>query len=156
MKLNYYLVLIFFIAITKDGLAQYNTQTTGGGSVLYNYTYPGDDQYHYGVKNNEWYARNIKTGKTFNITKNPQYAPTIKKLDALYPGARNINRPKVYDNVDIRYSYYYPGDNVYIYGVSNGEWFAKNIKNNKTFNISRNPKFRPTVNKLDELYPQAR
>ncbi len=57
---------------------------------------------------------------------------------------------------DVTYDYYYPGDKVYIYGVKNGEWFAKNTRTQKTFNINRNPKFKSSVKKLDELYPYAK
>ncbi len=54
------------------------------------------------------------------------------------------------------YKYYYPGDNKYLYGVKNNEWYTLNLKTNKTANINRNPKYESTIQKLDARYPSAR
>jgi len=156
MKFNCYLFLFIFISFTQMVAAQYKTQTEDGRRVVYKYTYPGDGQYHYGVMNNEWYARNIKTGKTFNISRNPQFISTIKKLDAQYPEARYEYKSPYQENGEINFIYTYPGDKQYVYGVKKGEWYTKNIMNNKIFNISRNAKFRSTIIKLDQMYPGVR
>jgi hypothetical protein len=156
MKLIYFFVLIFFIAQSQTALAQQNTHTADGRKVLYKYAYPGDNTYHYGVMNNEWYARNIKTGKTFNISRNPQFISTIKKLDAQYPEARYEYKSPYQENGEINFIYTYPGDKQYVYGVKKGEWYTKNVMNNKIFNISRNAKFRSTITKLDQMYPGVR
>jgi len=156
VKLNYYLFLIIIIAYTQTVSAQHNTHTADGRKVLYKYAYPGDNTYHYGVMNNEWYARNLKTGKTFNISKDPKYYSTIQKLDSQFPEARNQYKLSNYGSAELNFIYTYPGDKTYIYGVKKGEWYAKNIINNKIFNINRNPKFQSTIIKLDEMYPGAR
>ena len=156
MKFSSCLFLIILIAFTQTVSAQHKNQVADGRKVVYKYTYPGDDQYHYGVMNNEWYTRNINTGKTFNISRDPKYNSTIIKLDALYPDARNKYKPVYSAKGGIDFIYTYPGDKQYIYGVKGGEWYTKNISNNKIFNITRNAKFLKTIIKLDEMYPGAR
>ena len=47
--------------------------------VSYDYQYPGDTKYVYGIKNKEWYAKNVSNGKEFNITK--CYPDMVKKLN---------------------------------------------------------------------------
>ncbi len=56
--------------------------------VSYDYQYPGDTKYVYGIKNKEWYAKNVSTGKEFNISK--CYPDMINKLTT---GATKINTP---------------------------------------------------------------
>jgi len=63
-------------------------------------TFPGDKQYVYAFlpdKNvteqttsgiGTWFAKNTKTGKIFNISK--YYPQTEKKLDTMYPEAKNL------------------------------------------------------------------
>lgn len=156
MKFSRCLFLIILIAFTQTVSAQHKNQAADGRKVVYKYTYPGDDQYHYGVMNNEWYTRNIKTGKTFNISRDQKYNSTIIKLDALYPDARYKYKPIYSAGGGIDFIYTYPGDKQYIYGVKGGEWYTKNKSNNKIFNITRNAKFLKTIIKLDEMYPGAR
>jgi hypothetical protein len=56
--------------------------------VSYDYQYPGDTKYVYGIKDKQWYAKNVSTGKEFNITK--CYPDMVKKLNT---GVKKINTP---------------------------------------------------------------
>lgn len=158
MRSVFLVVLVFFITMTN--LYGQSTRRTGSDQVnaydvSYVYSYPGDKIFKYGIKYGEWYALNTQNNKTFIISRNPKYRSTVDKLDALYPGARVDDRHDP-DHVMLEFIYHYPGDKTYIYAVANGEWYAQNTRNNNIFNISRNPKYRSTIRKLDQLYPQAR
>jgi hypothetical protein len=48
--------------------------------VSYDYKYPRDTKYVYGVKDKEWYAKNVTNGKEFNISK--CYPDMVKKLNS--------------------------------------------------------------------------
>jgi len=146
--------LLFFLMVISqtEAFSQNRNRTIGG--VVYKYDYPGDNQYLYGIKNNEWYTLHLKTNKTANINRNVAYASTIQKLDARYPDARNKEAES--EGGDIRFIYEYPGDQAYLYGVKNKQWYAKNRKTNKAFLISGVPEFRSTIIKLDEMFPDAR
>jgi hypothetical protein len=89
----------------------------------------------------------------------PEQPKPVKKpkKDRVNPKVDSYTEYDGWDNGDdVVYDFSYPGDKVYVYGVKNGEWFAKNTRTNKTFNINRDPKYRPTTDKLDELYPYAK
>lgn len=54
------------------------------------------------------------------------------------------------------YTYTYPNDTVYKYAVKNGAWWAKNVQNGKEFDLTADPKFQSSIDKLDKQYPKAR
>lgn len=67
-------------------------------TLNFEYTYPGDKTYVYDFVPNKtvaeqtspggtWYAKNLKTGKVFNITQN--FPKTAEKLNLQYPSAAN-------------------------------------------------------------------
>ncbi len=67
-------------------------------TLNFEYTYPGDNTYVYDFvpsgtmteqtgTSGTWYAKNTKTGKVFNITKN--FPKTAEKLNIEYPSAAN-------------------------------------------------------------------
>jgi hypothetical protein len=52
---------------------------------------------------------------------------------------------------ELVYDYFYKQDKNYRYALtSDGKWFAKNIKNDKTFDLSSNPKFKKTIDNLNK------
>ena len=52
---------------------------------------------------------------------------------------------------ELVYDYFYKQDKNYRYALtSDGKWFAKNIKNNNTFDLSLNPKFKKTIDNLNK------
>jgi hypothetical protein len=145
--------LFMILMISRSDIFSQNRYRTIDG-IVYKYDYPGDNQYLYGIKNNEWYTLNLKTNKTTNINHNPDYESTIQKLDARYPSARN--KGDMSGEQNIRFIYEYPGDKAYLYGVKNKRWYAKNRQTYKIFLISGVPEYHSTVNKLDEMFPEAR
>ena len=50
----------------------------------YTYKYPNDTMYVYAFKDNKWWAKNVKTGKTFNITDDLRFADSVKKLNTYF------------------------------------------------------------------------
>jgi hypothetical protein len=63
-------------------------------SDLYKYIYPKDTLYKYAVKNNTWWAKNIETGKEFDLSTNSNWQSSIDKLDKQFPKARK-NKKKL-------------------------------------------------------------
>jgi len=47
----------------------------------------------------------------------------------------------------------YPYDKNYRYSYHEGNWYAKNINNNKIFNISKYPQFEDSVKNLNREFP---
>ena len=65
----------------------------------YSYEYPNDTMYVYAFKDNKWWAKNIKTGKTFNISDDTRFADSIKKLNTYFkkldtPADQDTNIPE--------------------------------------------------------------
>lgn len=58
------------------------------------------------------------------------------------------------DYSGIEFIYKYPNDKNYIYGVKDKDWYAKNTKNQKVFNISKDG-FQSSVDKLNKEFPNA-
>ena len=54
--------------------------------INFKYKYPNDRNYEYGVKNNEWYAKNINNEKVFNISKDG-FTSSVNYLNAQFPDA---------------------------------------------------------------------
>jgi hypothetical protein len=63
-----------------------------------------------------------------------------------------ILNPQDYEGINFKYKY--PGDRNYIYGVKGNDWYAKNITNNRVFNISKDG-FTSSVDKLKAQFPNA-
>jgi hypothetical protein len=58
------------------------------------------------------------------------------------------------DYEGINFKYKYPGDKNYRYGVKGTDWYAKNINNQKVFNISKDG-FTGNVDNLNRQFPNA-
>jgi hypothetical protein len=54
----------------------------------------------------------------------------------------------------IEFKFKYPNDKNYIYGIKNGDWYAKNVNNQKVFNISKDG-FQSSVDNLNRHFPEA-
>ena len=59
-------------------------------------------------------------------------------------------KPSEYSGVEFEYRY--PHDKAYEYGVKDGKWLARNLKNKKVFDITV---FETSVKKLNKEYPNA-
>ena len=57
-----------------------------------------------------------------------------------------------FEGIDFKYKY--PGDRNYRYGVKGTDWYAKNINNQKVFNITKDG-FTSSVDKLNTQFPNA-
>lgn len=64
----------------------------------YTYTYPNDTMYKYAVKNGVWWAKNVQTGKEFDLSANPKFQSSIDKLEKQYPKARPQKTTNTTDN----------------------------------------------------------
>jgi hypothetical protein len=53
------------------------------------------------------------------------------------------------------YVYNYDDKDPYIYAIKNGEWWSKNRQTGKEFNISTNPAWKSSIDKLDKKFPKA-
>ena len=66
--------------------------------------YPGDDSYTYYVQNGQWYAYNITTKKTTNLSEDPKYAKNIDKLNKHFgtdiKAAEELDVPSVSDDTE--------------------------------------------------------
>jgi hypothetical protein len=69
---------------TKKRGTPLNAQDYEG--INFNYRYPGDKNYRYGVKANEWYAKNITNNRVFNISKDG-FTSSVNYLNAQFPDA---------------------------------------------------------------------
>ena len=58
------------------------------------------------------------------------------------------------DYEGINFKYKYPGDKNYRYGVKGTDWYAKNINNDRVFNISKDG-FTSSVDNLNRQFPNA-
>jgi len=57
------------------------------------------------------------------------------------------------------YTYRYPGDKNYRYAISNNHWWAKNMRNEKEFELTGKdykPNFKVSIDNLDKQFPDAR
>jgi len=91
--------------------------------------------------------RNPNTGKYEKIdqTNTATPTPTPKKR-----GTQLSSQD--YEGIDFKYKY--PGDKNYRYGVKGTDWYAKNITNQKIFNITKDG-FTSSVDKLNVQFPNA-
>lgn len=67
------------------------------------YKYPNDKNYIYGVKDNDWYAKNINNRKVFNISKD-EFQYSVDELNKKFPDAFNVvkDENKLESNVQVR------------------------------------------------------
>ena len=93
-----------------------------------------DDGEQFSTKNNKW----VKQPSTSSQPK-PRKRGTPLKSE---------------EYVDVEFKYNYPGDKSYTYGVKGGNWYAKNVNNQKVFNISKDG-FQSSVDKLNKQFPEA-
>jgi hypothetical protein len=96
-----------------------------------------NDGEQYSTKDKEW----VKQPSTSSST-------TQKKLGT-------IIRPDNPEVSDIKFTYEYPGDKNWRYGVKNGEWYARNRTTQNVFNISIVPEFSGSVANLKQKFPDA-
>jgi hypothetical protein len=83
----------------------------------------------------------------------PQQSNAISGGGSSTPRTRGtILNQQDYEGINFKYKY--PGDRNYIYGVKANEWYAKNITNNRVFNISKDG-FTSSVNNLNAQFPDA-
>lgn len=68
-----------------------NTKESSIG-VVYQYEYPNDKKYVYGVKNNIWYGKTLATGNEYDLS---VYPSTVANLNKQFPNAmKGIEEPK--------------------------------------------------------------
>ena len=63
-----------------------STPNTTGSSigVIYQYEYPKDTKYRYGVKDKKWFGKNLANGKEFDLS---TFTTTIANLNGQFPNA---------------------------------------------------------------------
>jgi hypothetical protein len=62
--------------------------------------YPGDDGFTYYVQNGQWFAYNIKSKKTTNLSEDPKYAQNIKNLNKHFGTDIKVGDSDKYANID--------------------------------------------------------
>jgi len=65
-------------------LNQPQTQKESSIGVVYQYEYPNDKKYVYGVKNNIWYGKTLATGNEYDLS---VYPSTVANLNKQFPNA---------------------------------------------------------------------
>ena len=91
--------------------------------------------------------------------KNTQYCNTNNSNSGNSGGSSTprtrgtILNPQDYEGIDFKYKY--PGDRNYRYGVKGTDWYAKNINNGNTFNISKETFAVDSVKRLNTQFPNA-
>jgi hypothetical protein len=122
-----------FIYINSSNKSIYGTwECQSDGNVFIK----TDDGEQYSTKDDKW----VKQPSTSSST------PQKKRGTIIKP-----DNPEV---MDITFTYKYPGDKNWIYGVKGGDWFAKNVKNQNVFNISKDG-FQTSVDRLNATFPDA-
>ena len=70
---------------TLKPAGQSTPNTTGSSiSVIYQYEYPNDAKYRYGVKDGKWFGKNLANGKEFDLS---TITKTITNLNKKFPNA---------------------------------------------------------------------
>lgn len=107
-----------------------------------------------------WYSKDgsKKVGKPEDIKK-PEVKEKPKGSEEVNKGKTNSerksNQPVSPETTKgINFEYKYPNDKTYIYGVKGSDWYAKNTKNGKVFNISKLG-YQTSVDKLNKKFPNA-
>jgi hypothetical protein len=71
----------------KNVMGTPNFQSKFG--VKYTNIIPGDNTYVYGRCEGIWFAHNLKTGKEWDLRKNPKWQSSIDMLNKKFPNAKN-------------------------------------------------------------------
>jgi hypothetical protein len=96
----------------EDSITSTQTQTRSKGTPLspqgysgieFTYKYPNDKNYIYGVKDDDWYAKNINNQKVFNISKDG-FQSSVDRLNKEFPNAFNVvkDENKLEPNVQVK------------------------------------------------------
>lgn len=72
---------------TQTGQNQTTSNPTQQTNITFNYRYPGDRRYRYGVKDNKWFAKNIKNNKIFDLSSNQKFQSSVDRLNSQFPNA---------------------------------------------------------------------
>ena len=70
-------------ALKPSGISTPNTTGSSIG-VIYQYEYPNDKKYRYGVKDKKWFGKNLANGKEFDLS---TITTTIANLNNTFPNA---------------------------------------------------------------------
>jgi hypothetical protein len=89
---------------------------------------------------------------------------TIDSTKTQTPNNSNQSQPtsnltSTQSSSEKNYTYRYPGDKNYRYAISNNHWWAKNIRNEKEFELTGKdykPNFKVSIDNLDKQFPDAR
>jgi hypothetical protein len=113
----------------------------------------GDD---YIIKTEDGDTYNSKTGEWSGVPQSQNTTtPDNTGTPTPTPTPRKRGNPlNTQDYEGINFKYKYPGDKNYRYGVKGTDWYAKNINNQKVFNISKDG-FTSSVDKLNTQFPDA-
>ena len=108
------------------------------------------DEFNFTLGNYDDFEKRLSTTSTNNTptpdnTGAPTPTPTPRKR-----GTQLSSQD--YEGIDFKYKY--PGDKNYRYGVKGTDWYAKNINNQKVFNISKDG-FTSSVENLNRQFPNA-
>ena len=70
---------------TLKAAGQSTPNTTGSSiNVIYQYEYPNDNKYRYGVKDGKWFGKNLANGKEFDLS---TIKTTVANLNNKFPNA---------------------------------------------------------------------
>lgn len=108
------------------------------------------DEFNFTLGNYDDFEKRLSTTSTNNTptpdnTGTPTPTPTPRKR-----GTQLSSQD--YEGIDFKYKY--PGDKNYRYGVKGTDWYAKNINNQKVFNITKDG-FTSSVENLNRQFPNA-
>jgi hypothetical protein len=67
-----------------------------------------------------------------------------------------MGTPNFKSKFGVKYSNTFPGDNTYVYGRCEGIWFAHNLKTGKEWDLSKNIKWKSSVDSLNKTFPNAK
>jgi hypothetical protein len=89
---------------------------------------------------------------------------TIDSTKTQTPNNSNQSQPtsnltNTQSSSEKNYTYRYPGDKNYRYAISNNHWWAKNMRNEKEFELTGKdykPNFKVSIDNLDKQFPDAR
>jgi hypothetical protein len=122
------------------------------------------DEYKEDIKTATWWVNLKSTWETVKkkvketLDNLPTTSNSTEKSGAGGESTRKklgkIIKPDNPEVMDITFTYKYPGDKNWIYGVKGGDWFAKNVKNQNVFNISKDG-FQTSVDRLNATFPDA-
>ena len=78
---------------TLKAAGQSTPNTTGSSiNVIYQYEYPNDTKYRYGVKDGKWFGKNLANGKEFDLS---TIKTTVANLNNKFPNALDEVEPEL-------------------------------------------------------------